>query len=275
MCCASVKCLSVLIAVLDDHFGSTNTNTDHASFMALSFAPGADLSWLATGVDLGLDNDPDPNFDQEPSFQAHSSDSRLIEVLEEDFEPDEDPIEGSDISEVHPCLETSGDSGLKIPDQGSLHIGIENPDSVNLDNDSDAACADSLPDLVKKLQEQLLAGYTLSNYPSVNDPRGYTLSESEEYSLRHYIAWVASHGTVKAYNLHAEVLQNAAKVEILTLYKVRKLAMKLLGLSAQMVDMCPKSCMAFTGKFKDLQFCSHICDKKDGACGEPCFDKKG
>ena len=73
---------------------------------------------------------PDPNFDQEPSFQAHS---RLLEVLEDDFEPDEDPNEGSDTSEVHPCLETSEDSGLKIPDQGSLHIGIEGPDSVNVE----------------------------------------------------------------------------------------------------------------------------------------------
>ena len=260
----------MLIAMLDDHFDSTNANIDQDSFMALSFAPGADLSWLAMGLDLGLNNDPDPNFDQAPTFQAHSS----LEVLEEDFEPDEDPDEG-DTSEVHPCLETPEDSSLKISGQGSLHIGIEDSDSVNLDNDSSAACADNLPDLVKRLQEQLLAGYIIPNHPSVDDPRAHKLSKSEEHSLRHYIAWVDSCGTVKAYNLHAEVLRDAAQIEILTLYKVRKLTMKLLGLSSQMVDMCPKSCMAFTGNFKDLQFCTYIRDKKAGACGEPRFDKKG
>ena len=40
-----------------------------------------------------------------------------------------------------------------------------------------------------------------------------------------------------------------------------------------MVDMCPKSCMAFTGDFKDLQTCVHIRDRH--VCGEPRFDKKG
>ena len=40
-----------------------------------------------------------------------------------------------------------------------------------------------------------------------------------------------------------------------------------------MVDMCPKSCMAFTGDFKDLQSCTYIRDKKLGPCGQPCYDK--
>ena len=247
--------------MLDDHFGSAHADTiDHDSFMALSFATGADVSWLATDPDIS-----DPDFDQEPTFQARSS------LLEPDFESDEDFDEGSDTSEVHPCLETPGDVGLNISDQEDVHMG--DPDSVNLDNDTNAACADDLPDLVKRLQEQLLAGYTAPYSPSAHG--GYTLSESEEHSLRHYIAWVDSRGTVKAYNLHAKVLQDAAKIEILTLYKVRKLAMKLLGLSSQMVDMCPKSCMAFTGVFKDEKFCVYIRDKSDGACGEPRFDKKG
>jgi hypothetical protein len=40
-----------------------------------------------------------------------------------------------------------------------------------------------------------------------------------------------------------------------------------------MVDMCPRSCMAFTGEFKGYQTCVHICDGH--VCGEPHFDKKG
>ena len=80
MCCAREKCLSIFIAVLDDHFGSAHADTiDHDSFMALSFATGADVSWLATDPDIS-----DPDFDQEPTFQARSS------LLEPDFESDED-----------------------------------------------------------------------------------------------------------------------------------------------------------------------------------------
>jgi hypothetical protein len=206
--------------------------------MALNFAPGADVSWLAMDPDIS-----DPELDQEPTFSVAMS-----SLLEQDSESDEDPDDDSDTSEVHPCLETTEDVCLNISDQDTLHAG--GPDGVDLDNDTNAAYAEDLPDFVKRLQEQLLAGYTPPNHPSVDDPRGYTLTESEEHSLRHYIAWVDSCGTVKAYNLHAAVLQDAAKIEILTLYKVQKLAMKLLGLSSQMVDMCPKSCMAFTGSLK-------------------------
>ena len=48
-----------------------------------------------------------------------------------------------------------------------------------------------------------------------------------------------------------------------------------MGLSSQLVDMCPKSCMAFTGEFKNLQSCIYIHDKCHGPCGQPCYDKKG
>jgi hypothetical protein len=54
----------------------------------------------------------------------------------------------------------------------------------------------------------------------------------------------------------------------------RKLAMEITGLSSQLVDMCPKSCMAFTGEFKDLQSCIYARDKRH-VCGQPRYDKKG
>jgi hypothetical protein len=72
-----------------------------------------------------------------------------------------------------------------------------------------------------------------------------TLSRAEELSLQHYLVWTESHGTVKAYNTHAQVLVGAMQEEILSLYRVRKLAEKLAGLKPSFVDMCPKSCMAF------------------------------
>ena len=46
-------------------------------------------------------------------------------------------------------------------------------------------------------------------------------------SLKHYVAWVNSHGTVKAYSLHAKVLGEASGTEILSLYLVQKLAIEL------------------------------------------------
>jgi hypothetical protein len=42
----------------------------------------------------------------------------------------------------------------------------------------------------------------------------------EVLSLKHYLAWVDSCGTVKAYGLHAKVLEEVGNVELLTLYKV-------------------------------------------------------
>jgi hypothetical protein len=87
------------------------------------------------------------------------------------------------------------------------------------------------------------------------------------------MAWVDSCGTHKAYDLHAQVLQKAAATEILSLYMVRKLTMEVTGLESQRVDMCPNSCMAFTGEFKDLWFCTYVRHHKP--CGQPRYDNKG
>ncbi|KAI9431378.1 hypothetical protein H4582DRAFT_1782979, partial [Lactarius indigo] len=100
-----------------------------------------------------------------------------------------------------------------------------------------------IPEVVRRLQTQLLSGYIPPNHPPIDDPRGRTPTPDEVLSLKHYIAWVDSRGTVKAYKLHAQVLQEATGTEILSLYMVRKLAIELTGLSSQLVDMCPKSCM--------------------------------
>jgi hypothetical protein len=51
--------------------------------------------------------------------------------------------------------------------------------------------------------------------------------------------------------------------------------MELTGLSSQLVDMCPESCMAFTGEFKDGHTCTYIHDKRKGPCGQPHYDRNG
>ncbi len=115
---------------------------------------------------------------------------------------------------------------------------------------------EGLPDIIIQLQKKLLKGYTLPPCPS-EAPLEHTLSRADTLSIQHYIAWMETHGTVKAYDAHARVLTTATQVEILSLYKVRKLAMDLTGLKPSWVDMCPKSCMAFTGDSHSQSSCSY------------------
>ena len=189
--------------------------------------------------------------------------------LDEDFDSEEDA------SEVHPIVEPLSMGHPGIYSQGSLP-DRDSDTSVNLDEDEPEAVtadAEDLPEVVERLRKELLSGYTSPNHPPLADPRGRSLTPAEKLSLRHYIAWVDSRGTVKAYKLHAEVLQNAAHHDILSLYLVRKLATELTGLSSQLVDMCPKSCMAYTGEFKTLKSCIYVRDKRLGPCGQPRYDK--
>ena len=122
-----------------------------------------------------------------------------------------------------------------------------------------------VPDVIKRLRKQLLNGYTLPPYPA-EDPQQRTLSRTETLSLKHYLAWTESHGTVRAYNSHAQVLAEATEEEILSLYKVKQLAMDLTGLRPSFVEMCPRSCMAFTGKYQSQAACSYTHNGK--GCNE-------
>ena len=208
----------------------------------------ADLTWqdMANASDLELDLDAA----SEAGCGSSDQDSDVVDVDSDDNDDD-----------CHPILES---------------VSYANSDSANLDEDDNftPGIAD-LPEVVQKLQKQLLSHYTHPNHPPLMDPRGHLLTPDEELSLKHYIAWVDSRGTVKAYNLHAQVLQEATGLTILSLYNVRKLAVELTGLASQLVDMCPKSCMAFTGEFKDLISCTYIRDKRRGKCGQPRYDKNG
>lgn len=126
----------------------------------------------------------------------------------------------------------------------------------------------NLPECVESIRRDLLNGYTPGEKPTEPfsvDP----LTASESLSLRHYIAWQNSNGTVRAYNEHRTVLEMATGVEILTLYRVRKLALKIARLKPLLVDMCPKSCLAFTGSHSTKTHCPHINPKTKLPCNEP------
>jgi hypothetical protein len=172
-----------------------------------AFSPsGADLE-----MDLGEDiSESDFELDLAVS-EAGSSFSNPI--LDQDSDSDN---EGDDNPDHHPALEPTSNA------DGSDNLFPEQEtDGANLDEaDTFAACPADLPEVVQKLQKQLLSGYRPPNHPPINDPRGCLLSSAEELSLKHFMAWVDSHGTVKAYSLHAQVLQEATGVEILSLYMV-------------------------------------------------------
>jgi hypothetical protein len=171
--------------------------------------------------------------------------SVIFDIPEEILEIDQDF--GSD----------SGSLGYLDEDDGSLE-----PDGSD---SGDGSGDNNLPEIITQLQDQLLKGYTLPPCPT-QAPRQHGLSKAETLSLHHYVAWTESNGTVKAYNSHARVLTEATKEEILSLHKVRQLALDLAGLRPSFVDMCPKSCMAFTGSSQSEPNCTY--SHKGNVCNE-------
>ena len=147
-----------------------------------------------------------------------------------------------------------------------LHHSDEKNDLAELETYCD------LPSTVQELQHDLLGEYKLPDSPPSTVPGPRPLSDSERLSLKHYVAWKKSNGTVLAYKLHAEVLHQATGVEVLALYSVQKLATALTELKPLQIDMCPKSCMAYTGTFAGLESCIHSRDGK--ICGEPRYKPK-
>ncbi|KAF8868876.1 hypothetical protein BD779DRAFT_1480665 [Infundibulicybe gibba] len=113
-------------------------------------------------------------------------------------------------------LESSSDSDSDSDSDDSDGYNSSDGSEYNIDPDelrkiSEANNAFSnIPESLAALRNQLLDGYTcLKNSPD-NSARLHSireLTESEQYSLQHYIAWKKSNGTVKAYTLHAQVLQ--------------------------------------------------------------------
>ena len=128
------------------------------------------------------------------------------------------------------------------------------------------------PEQREILQRELKGEYVCPKEKPLwlNPPR--ELTWTEELSLRHFLAWQQSNGTEKAYNLHAKVLEDATKSEILSLKEVKKLAMNLTGLRPHKIDICPNSCIAYTGVNEGLTHCPHIKDKN--MCGEPRYKGK-
>jgi hypothetical protein len=99
------------------------------------------------------------------------------------------------------------------------------------------------------------------------------VTRPQELTLKHYIAWSKSKGTVKAYNMHATVLENASGTKILSLYLAKKLATHLTELTPTKVDMCPSSCIPYTGKYETYESCPYPLGGNK-ICGKPQYKPK-
>jgi hypothetical protein len=123
---------------------------------------------------------------------------------------------------------------------------------------------------VKAMRDKLLDGYKVPTDPPHSPPTCQTLTRPEELSLEHFVAWSKSKGTVKAYVSCAAVSEKATRIKILSLHLVKRLAAKLTDLKPTKVDMCPSSCIAYAGEYKDHIKCPFIAGGKQKApCGLP------
>jgi hypothetical protein len=129
---------------------------------------------------------------------------------------------------------------------------------------------------VRSLQKTLLGNYQCPSNPDAEERYGrlLTLTRCQELSLKHFVAWRKSNGTVSAYYLHAAVLKEASGEDILSLHMARKLGIQLTGLKALQVDMCPNSCLAYTGKHQDEESCPYFLTEEKKICGLPHFRQK-
>ncbi|KAF9455907.1 hypothetical protein BDZ94DRAFT_1354618, partial [Collybia nuda] len=116
----------------------------------------------------------------------------------------------------------------------------------------------ALPPSVIKLREEMLKDYTCPISPPSDSIEAQPLTKLEYYSLQHYIIWRTTNSTVATYKGYRAVIVQATNTEILSLYKVVKLALDKTHLFPIVVDMCPKSCIAYTGDYAHLNCCPYI-----------------
>ncbi|KAH9174020.1 hypothetical protein EDB89DRAFT_2068285 [Lactarius sanguifluus] len=217
-------------------------------------------SVLASAI-FGDSSDSGDMSGSEDDLSSSDGQSALFEVAEEILEA---PPQSVDLGYDSDFSDMFAEDVAEIEDSALLSEALE-------ESSQTSRASPSLPEAVVQLQKKLLEDYALPPPPS-GPPGEYALSRAEVLSLQHYFAWTESQGTVKAYGSHAKVLSEATDVEILSLYAVQKLAEKLTGLTPSFIDMCPRSCIAYTGDFQSQTLCTHSHDGK--ICNEPRYKQK-
>ena len=179
-------------------------------------------------------------------------------------------MDGSDDGDTHDCVselwweETDNNSNSSDPNSGEMSDDSEedsedHPKSIVQDANESFF---RLPNALVDLRKQLLGDYVLASEPPHQSTCVRTLTASEIISLQHYVAWRKSNGTIYAYKLHANVLAIASKMEILSQHRAKMLAQNLTEFVPRMVDMCPRSCIAYTGVYESLEKCPYVHGKE-------------
>src|SRR5215510_2367596 len=185
------------------------------------------------------------------------SDSDLESDLDEPFEA-LSKLPSVDI------MEDIGDTG----DSGNTGMDEDSGNSLDVEE----MIHIPLPATLTFLRQMLLGDYKCPQSPPNFHPAFQDLTPVERLSLKHYVAWKMSNGTVKAYKMHAAVLKDATGLNILSLYNCQKLAIKLTKLEAYKVDICPNSCVAYAGSYENEKYCPYVKDGK--TCGLPQYRQK-
>jgi len=226
-------------------------------------------------------NDDDEDSEEEDSEEEDSDEDNEDNDGDDDDEEEDFYSDDEKDKEVHDNNDNEdglamdvdvldNNNGLDMEVDGTAGVGYTERSYSHGELESNEFCHTK----IKEMRDALLDGYEMEPDPPSSPPIHTTLTTSEKLTLEHYIAWCKSRGTVKAYAAHAAVLQNATKNTILSLYKARKLAEELTGLSPIKVDMCPSSCIAYAGEYKDNSTCTFI-RKGKPPCGKARYKSSG
>ena len=178
----------------------------------------------------------------------------------------DESIDGSDDGDTHDPVselwweETDNNSSSSDLNSGGMSDDSEEDsedDLKSIGQDTNKSFF-QLPNTLVELRKRLLGDYVLPTEPPHQSAGVRTLTASEILSLQHYVAWRKSNGTVYAYKLHANVLAMASKMEILSQHHAKMLAQILTDFVPRMVDMCPRSCIAYTGVYESLKKCPYV-----------------
>jgi Transposase family tnp2 len=234
-------------------------------------------------LSLGSDSRSTSDSDSHSTSDSDSRSTSDSEISEEDFDflRTETWNNGSDMGDAEDSDSSSGtsdsSSGTSDSSSGTSDSSSGN-DSETEQGPTPIVIHSTLPKSLESLRADLLGDYTVPLVPPTDTnpaPKIKDLSLSEKASLEHYVAWKKSNGTVKGYQYHATVLQSNLDTEILSLHKVKKLSQRLTGFYPKKVDMCPKSCIAYTGEYKDLDKCPYIPNQAKEPCGMARYKEGG
>ncbi|KAE8257199.1 hypothetical protein A4X13_0g2516 [Tilletia indica] len=121
------------------------------------------------------------------------------------------------------------------------------------------------------LLEDLVGDFVLLPSPRLEpEHRLETLTEQQLRSLRQYRRWLGTKQTEAAYLENAKSFAELGHPS-LSLPVVKTLAAGLSGLQEEQIDMCPNSCVAYVGPYKDMTRCPwvRVIKGRRVACKEP------